>query len=86
MDITLKSTLFLKSKKIYLVSKKFLCDFKIALEFSNEEDKMKFTKILALTAALACVALAEVRILPIDKAKFIVGARFDFLVEIDGNV
>ena len=47
---------------------------------------MKFTKILALTAALACVALAEVRILPIDKAKFIVGARFDFLVEIDGNV
>lgn len=46
---------------------------------------MKFIKIIAITALLSSAVMAQVRILPIDKAKFIAGARFDFLVEIDGK-
>lgn len=46
---------------------------------------MKFIKIIAITALLSSAVMAQVRILPIDKAKFIAGARFDFLVEIDGE-
>lgn len=44
---------------------------------------MKFIKIIAITALLSSTVMAQVRILPIDKAKFIAGARFDFLVEIE---
>ncbi len=46
---------------------------------------MRVIKTIILMALFSCVALAQVRILPIDKAKFIAGARFDFLVEIDGE-
>lgn len=39
---------------------------------------MRVIKTIILMALFSCVALAQVRILPIDKAKFIAGARFDF--------